>query len=329
MQVQVDTRDNTTTYAGSQFGVYSRFNRKARTDRKSVRPFHELGEFPIRFNWQSPIMLSKHNQDIFYIGSNRLYRSMNKGDSLVAISNDLSNGKREGNVPYGTITAITESPTRFGLLYAGTDDGNVHISKDGGYSWQLISQPLNREVTIKKSKTADSRLSTQGLWISRVIASKYNEGRVYVTLNGYRSDNFAPYLYVSDDYGTSWKQLGKDLPNEPLNVIREDPKNDSILYVGSDGGLYVSFDAGNNFMMWNAGLPRSVPVHDIAIQVRENDIILGTHGRSLYAAKLDDVQKLKKDPDWMKKKPKDKPKEQVEDEDDEETKSEAETEPDK
>ena len=89
-------------------------------------------------------------------------------------------------------------------------------------------------------------------------------------------------------------QIGKDLPNEPVNVIREDPKNDSILYVGTDGGLYVSFDKGNSFMMWNKGLPRSVPVHDIAIQQRENEIVLGTHGRSLYIAKLDEVQKKAK-----------------------------------
>jgi len=114
-----------------------------------------------------------------------------------------------------------------------------------------------------------------------------------------------------------------------LNVVREDPKNDSILYVGTDGGIYVSFDAGNSFMMWNAGLPRSVPVHDIAIQVRENDIILGTHGRSLYVAKLDDVQKLKKDPDWMKKKPKEKPKENIEEDDDENNEPESETDLDK
>ena len=299
MQVQVDTRDNTTTYAGSQFGAYSRLNRKTRTDRKSVRPQHELGEKPLRFNWQTPIMLSKFDQDIFYIGANRLYRSLNKGDSLVAISNDLSNGKKEGNVPFGTLTTIAESPTRFGLLYVGTDDGNVYISKDNGYGWQLISR-LEEEVKSKKSKKESSTstdhlsLITHGLWISRVIASQYKEGRVYVTLNGYRSDNFNPYLFVSDDYGMTWKQLGKDLPMESLNVIREDPKNDSILYVGSDGGLYVSFDQGNNFMKWDAGLPKSVPVHDIAIQVRENEIVLGTHGRSLYVAKLDEVQKMRK-----------------------------------
>ena len=146
---------------------------------------------------------------------------------------------------------------------------------------------------------------------------------MYVTLNGYRNDHFNPYLFVSEDYGTTWKQLGKDLPTgqaglpmEPLNVVREDPKNDSILYVGSDGGLFVSFDQGNSFMMWTGGLPKSVPIHDIAIQVRENEIILGTHGRSLYVAKLDDVQGIKKDPEWMKKKPKERPQERRRFEDD-------------
>ena len=140
MQVQVDTRDNATTYAGSQFGFYSRLNRKTRGDRKNVRPYHELGEKPLRFNWQAPILLSTHNEDIFYIGANRLYRSLNRGDSLVPISNDLSNGKKEGNVPYGTITTIAESPTRFNLLYVGTDDGNIYISKEGGYDWKKLNE---------------------------------------------------------------------------------------------------------------------------------------------------------------------------------------------
>ena len=306
MQVQVDTRDNTTTYAGSQFGVYSRLNRKTKGDRKSVRPQHELGETPLRFNWQTPILLSKHNQDIFYIGANRLYRSLNKGDTLIGVSNDLSNGSVPGNVPYGTLTTLSESPLRFGMLYAGTDDGNIHLSKDGGYSWTTLSSSKgNEEKTAKKGsklQTPDSRLPTQGLWVSRVTASQFKEGRVYVSLNGYRTDNFAPYLYMSNDYGMSWKQLGKDLPYEPINVVREDPKSDSILYVGTDGGLYVSFDQGNSFMMWNGGLPKSVPVHDIAIQVRENEIILGTHGRSLFVCKLDDIQMQRKDPEWIKKK---------------------------
>lgn len=305
MQVQVDTRDNTTTYAGSQFGVYSRLNRKTRGDRKSVRPQHELGETPLRFNWQTPIMLSKHNQDVFYIGANRLYRSLNKGDTLIGLTSDLTNGKVPGNVPYGTLTTLTESPLRFGLLYAGTDDGNIQLSKDGGYSWTKVNVMIP-SAPPKKGKAVFNTVPN-GLWVSRVITSQYKESRVYATLNGYRSDNFAPYLYMSDDYGATWKQLGMDLPAEPLNVVREDPKDENILYVGSDGGLYVSYDMGNSFMMWNGGLPKSVPIHDIAIQQRENDIILGTHGRSLYVSKLTDVQMLRKDPDWLKKKPKEKP----------------------
>jgi photosystem II stability/assembly factor-like uncharacterized protein len=311
MQAQVDTRDNATVYSGSQFGVYSRFNKERRGAQKFLRPQHELGEKPLRFNWQTPILLSKHNQDILFYGSNRLYRSLNKGDTLIAISGDLTNGRVTGNVPYGTLTTLSESPIRFGLLYIGTDDGNIHRSYDAGASWEKLNQTGTATPVKKSSKTAstNSKLQTNNLWVSRVTASQHKEARVYASLNGYRFDNFAPYLYISDDYGANWRQIGKDLPFEPINVIKEDPKNDSIIYVGTDGGLYVSFDRGNSFMIWNGGLPKSVPVHDIAIQQRDNEIVLGTHGRSLYVCKLEDVQKIKQDPDWLKKKPKEKPQE--------------------
>lgn len=317
MQAQVDTRDNATVYSGSQFGVYGRYNKEKRGAQKFLRPQHELGEKPLRFNWQTPILLSKHNQDILFYGSNRLYRSLNKGDTLIPMSADLTNGRVPGNVPYGTLTTISESPLRFGLIYTGTDDGNVHRSYDGGYTWEALHETAVATPVKKgaKPQTSNLKLKTNNLWVSRVVASQHKEGRVYVSLNGYRFDNFAPYLYVSDDYGMTWAQIGKDLPYEPINVVREDPKNDSIIYAGTDGGVYVSFDKGQSFMSWNAGLPKSVPVHDIAIQQRDNEIVLGTHGRSLYVAKLDDVQKLKADPDWMNKKPK--PKKEVKaDEDD-------------
>ena len=307
MQAQVDTRDNSTIYSGSQFGFYGRYTKEKRVLQKFIHPAHELGEKPLRFNWQTPVLLSRHNQDVLYYGSNRLYRSLNKGDTLIAMSADLTNGKVTGNVPYGTITTISESPLRFGLIYTGTDDGNIHISKDGGYTWGKINSEAAAMQKGKSNKNIlDSRLTTHGLWVSRVTASQHKETRVYASLNGYRFDNFAPYLYVSDDYGMTWKNIGKDLPMEPINVVKEDPRNDSILYVGTDGGLYVSFDAGNSFMVWNGGLPKSVPIHDIAIQQRDNEIVLGTHGRSLYVAKLTDIQKIKQDPDWMKKKPKEK-----------------------
>ena len=114
---------------------------------------------------------------------------------------------------------------------------------------------------------------------------------VYVTLNGYRNDHFNAYVYRSDDYGATWKQIMKDLPVEPVNVIKEDISNENVLYVGTDGGLYVSMDGGNSSMMWNKGLPVSVPVHDIVVHPRDNEIILGTHGRSLYIAPLNALQK--------------------------------------
>lgn len=312
MQAQVDTRDNNTIYSGSQFGFYGRYGKERRGSQRFIRPLHELGEKPLRFNWQTPILLSKHNQDILYYGSNRLYRSLNKGDTLIAMSSDLTKGKVTGNVPYGTLTTLTESPLRFGLIYTGSDDGNIYRSYDAGHTWEQLN---GGEVATPSKKggpspTMDTRLNTRQLWVSRVTASQHKEGRVYTSLNGYRFDNFAPHLYVSEDYGKTWKNISADLPFEPVNVVREDPKNDSILYVGTDGGLYVSFDRGTTFMLWNAGLPKSVPVHDIAIQQRDNEIVLGTHGRSLYISKLDDIQKLKQDPEWMKKKPKPKKKEE-------------------
>ena len=273
MQVQVDWRDNKTVYSGSQFGAYSRQNLVTK-ERKSVRPTRDLGEPAVRYNWQSPILLSRHNQDVFYFGSNKFHRSMSKGDSLVTLSTDLTTNPVQGDVPFGTTTTISESPIRFGLIYVGTDDGNVQVSKDGGNSFTMISQKLPK-----------------GLYVSRVIASKFNVARVYVTLNGYRNDHFNAYVYQSDDYGTTWKQIMKDLPSEPVNVIKEDAVSEQVLYVGTDGGLYVSLDGGNSSMAWTKGLPASVPVHDLEIHPRDHEIVLGTHGRSLYVGKLDALRK--------------------------------------
>lgn len=275
MMVQVDTRDNKTVYSGSQFGFYGRTH----TDTSGnlfIRPGNEIGEDPYRYNWTTPIVLSRHNQDVFYMASNKLHRSFSQGTDMKVLGPDLTNGKKEGDVPFGTITTLSESPLRFGLLYAGTDDGNIQLSKDGGYSWTKIS----------------SNLKPAGLWVSRVIASAHKEGRVYATLNGYRNDHFAPYVFISEDYGTTWTSLAAGLPMEPVNVIREDAKNDSILYLGTDGGLYVSKNRGTTWNLWNKGLPLSIPIHDITIQERENEILLGTHGRSIYVAKLYEIQGL-------------------------------------
>ena len=276
MQVQADTRDNKTVYTGSQFGFYGRRNTDGGRG-VSIYPRNDLGEPKLRFNWQTPIWLSRHNQDIFYYGSNKFHRSLQKGEKMEALSGDLTGGAKEGDVPFGTNTTLVESALKFGLIYIGSDDGNIHMSKDGGYTWVKISTTLPKAV--------------QGMYVSRVTPSAFKEGRVYVSLNGYRNDNFGAYLFVSEDYGTSWIQLGNDLPAEPVNVIAEDPKKDNIIYVGTDNGLYASFDMGKTFMVLDINLPR-VPVHDIAIQQRENELLVGTHGRSIYVTKLESIQKV-------------------------------------
>jgi photosystem II stability/assembly factor-like uncharacterized protein len=276
MQVQVDFRDNNTVYTGSQFGFYARIDKRTGA-RKSVRPRHELGERPLRFNWQTPILLSRHNQDILYFGANKLFRSMDKGETFQPISGDLTLGGRKGDVPYGTLTTISESPLRFGLLYAGSDDGLIHITRDGGFSWQRISDNL-----------------PQNLWVSRVEASKHDTAAVYVSLNGYRFDDFTAYLYRSTDFGQNWQDLGKNLPHEPINVVREDPENPDILYVGTDHALYVSLDRGATFMSMFKGLP-AAPVHDLVVHPRDKDLVVGTHGRSIYIANVEHVQQLTKE----------------------------------
>ena len=273
MQVEVDWRDNTTVYAGSQFGYYYRYN-TASGERKSIKPIHELGEKPLRFNWETPIYLSRHNQDILYYGANKLYRSMNKGDELVCISPDLTNGGQKGDVSYGTLTTINESILKFGLIYTGSDDGAVYVTKNGGEDWISISNGLPEK-----------------MWVSQVFASHHSVSRVYLSLNAYRWDNFDPMIYVSEDYGHTWKQIGTTLPLEPVNVIKDDPVNEDILYVGTDHGAYVSIDRGNSFMAFASGLP-DAPVHDLAIQPEEKDLILGTHGRSIYVTDISGVQQL-------------------------------------
>jgi photosystem II stability/assembly factor-like uncharacterized protein len=219
------------------------------------------------------------------MGGNALYRSMNKGDQFEKISGDLSNGKKAGDVPFGTLTTVSESPLKFGLIYTGTDDGVISLTKDGGYSWTKLGTP---------DKKGLGGLP-QGLYVSRVLASKYKESRVYVTLNGYRDDHFEAHAYCSDDYGVTWKKIGSNLPMEPINVIKEDPKDEAILYVGTDGGVYASINGGTSFSQFTGGLPMGIPIHDLAIQERENEIVLGTHGRSLYIGKLDLVQKMAKE----------------------------------
>lgn len=273
MQIMIDERDGVTLYTGSQFGYYYRADLWEET-LEPIQPKHKLGEKPYRFNWQTPIWLSKHNQDILYMGTHKLLRSMNKGDDWTEISEDLTWGGKEGDVPFGTITCVHESPFEFGLLYVGTDDGLIHVTKDGGKNWTNITNKLSKN-----------------LWVSRIKASQHAKSRVYVSMNGYRWDDFKPYLYISDDFGDTWTDIGQNLPNEPINVVIEDPNNEDLIFVGTDHGVYVSLDRGNSFMAMQGDLP-AVAVHDMVIHPLVNDLVLGTHGRSIYKANITSIQML-------------------------------------
>ncbi len=273
MHVEIDNRNSNIVYTGFQFGNYFKLDRETE-EQTFIQPKHELGGSLYRFNWQTPILLSSHNQDILYLGGNKLMRSMNQGNDWDAISEDLTKGGKVGNVAYGTLTSISESTFQFGLLYAGSDDGLVHITKNGGGNWTLLSATFPKD-----------------LWVSRVIASQHKMERVYVTLNGYRWDDFKPYVYMSDDYGVTWKDISSNLPVSSVNVIKEDPKNENVLYLGTDNSVYVSLNKGERWEAFSNGLP-NVAFHDLVIQPEANDLVLGTHGRSLYVADISLLQDI-------------------------------------
>jgi len=275
MKIEIDRRDASIVYTGFQFGNYYRINQK--TGKQTyIQPKHDLGETPLRFNWQTPILLSKHNQDILYLGSNKLHRSFEKGANFSAISEDLTQGGQEGNVAFGTLTSISESPFKFGQLVVGSDDGLVHVTKDGGTSWTKVSDNLPAD-----------------FWVSRVIASQHKKERLYVALNGYRNDDFTAMLYKSDDLGATWTAISDGLPASPINVIIEDDSDADLLYLGNDQGVYVSFNQGTHWSVFESGLPK-VAVHDLVVQTKAKDLLVGTHGRSIYKANINALQQVNK-----------------------------------
>lgn len=278
MQIEVDPRDPDVVFTGSQFGYYSRqdFNADAYT---GIHPQHALGETPLRWNWQTPIWLSRHQNDILYMASNRVHRSFDQGVNWETLSGDLTRGGIPGNVPFGTITSLHESPLRFGQMAVGTDDGLIQVSRDGGYSWAPLTSPVPQDP--KNERT---------FWVSEVLWSAHQPNRLYVGLNAYRLDHFDSYVFVTENDGRTWKRLGDrteaaGLPAEPVNALIESADWEDCLFVGTDGGCYASLDRGATWSTLHPDLPR-VPVHDLVIQERENELVIGTHGRSIWVADL-------------------------------------------
>jgi hypothetical protein len=266
--VQVDPRDKAYYIVASQFGFGSG---RDGSGRWSVRPLPTPLDKPLQYNWVSPILMSPHNADIVYFGTTKLHRSVNRGRTFDAISGDLVDRLPQGDVPFGTATSISESPLGYSVLYVGTDQGKVWATDDG-HTWRDVSRGLAKD-----------------RWVTRVSASPHKADTVYVSQNGYRQDDFAPYLWRSDDRGRTWKSIAGGLPTEPINVVAEHPRVPGMLFIGTDLGVFVGRDGGANWAVLHSGLPH-VPVHDLVVHPREKDLIVGTHGRSIFVADISSLE---------------------------------------
>ena len=278
--VCIDPNDPDVVYSESQFGGMSRQNLRT-GDRKSIKPRAQKGEQPLRFNWNTPIVMSPHTAHTIYTGSQHLHRSRDRGDTWTTLSPDLTTNdpeKKKGNVPHCTITTITESPKREGSLWVGTDDGRVWHSNDGGARWTDQTDRFPRSV--------------QGLWVSRLEASPHAAETVFASFTGYREDDRTPFVFRSDDAGNTWKAIAHDLPREPVNVVRQHPRNSNVLLVGTEMGAYVSVDDGAHWFPLGGGLPR-VAVHDLIVHQRESHVLVGTHGRGVFALDAAALETLK------------------------------------
>jgi photosystem II stability/assembly factor-like uncharacterized protein len=290
-----DPSDPDVVYIESQDGNVSRLHR-ASGQRRIIRPEPPAGE-KYRFNWNSPILVSPHDPKTIYYGGNRVFGSKNRGDDWTLVSPDLTSSdnvkrdatpifgkaakdllsRNDGVVHFGTITTLSESPLRAGVLWAGTDDGNLHVSRDSGATWTSVAAKVPGV--------------PKGTYVSRVEASRTGEGAAYVAFDGHRANDFAVYVFFTADYGQTWKSVASNLPaGGTVGVIREHPKNAEVLFVGTERALFVSWDKGSSWTALRGKNLPTVPVDDIQIHARDGDLVLGTHGRGVYI--LDDAEPL-------------------------------------
>lgn len=286
----VDPLDSDYVYVESQGGNVVRY-RRSTEEGKDVKPYPDEGAEDLRFNWNTPIHASRSDKGTVYVGSQYLHRSHDRGETWERISPDLTtddparqrqlqsgglsidNSTAENNA---TIYSINESPLNHDLIWVGSDDGLVHLTRDGGENWTDV--------------TANIPDLPEGLWVSEIEASNHAEGTAYVTVDGHRSGDMATYVYKTTDFGETWESIATEEINGFVQVIREDPQNESLLFVGTEFGLFISIDGGAQWARFEGNLPQ-VPVHDLAIHPRDHDLIIGTHGRGVYI--LDDLTPLR------------------------------------
>ncbi len=292
---QVDPTDPTIVYAESQDGNVLR--RDLRTNEaRNIRPEPKEEDPRYRFQWNSPIVISAHNPKTIYYGGNFLFKSNDRGDTWTKLGGDLTTGvdrgklailgkvadkdtlsRNDGVQEFPTITTISESPLTTAVLWVGTDDGNLQVTRDAGQTWKNVASNVPGV--------------PKGTYVSRVVASRYAEGTALVAFDGHRSNDFNAYVFMTSDYGATWKSLGGGLPAKSgtVHVVREHPRSQNLLFAGTEFGIFASFDRGATWSSLKFNLP-TVPVDDIAIHPRDNDLILGTHGRSVWI--LDDITPL-------------------------------------
>lgn len=228
---------------------------------------------PYRFNWNTPYILSQHNSSIFYCGGNHVFRSLNMGDNLKEISPEITRTKR------GTATALSESPRNPDVLYVGSDDGAVWVTLNGGRTWT--------DLTLKFGMPGPR-------WVASIEASRYADGRAYIAFDGHRSDDDEPYLFVTEDFGKTWKPIRANLPAGSARVLREDVKNPDLLYAGTEFAIWASVNRGNSWAKINNNLP-TVAIHEIAVHPTAGEIVVATHGRSLWILDVTPLQQIKPD----------------------------------
>jgi hypothetical protein len=264
----IDPTNPNIVFSAGFYGNITRSDLSQRRRRETpLLPPPVAGEAPPRGQWLAPFILSPHDPQTLYHGMNRLYRSTEGGANLQPISPDLTYNDEQtlGDVQYHTISTIAESPKQRGEVYVGTDDGRVWRTPDGGKTWLELTEGV-----------APNR------WISRLETSRFVAGTVYMAQNGKRHDDFTPYLWRSTDHGKTWLSIVANIPIGPINVVREDPKDPRVLYVGTDLGVYVTMNGGGEWHTLHRRLP-STFVSDLIIHPRDDIIVISTHGRGMYA----------------------------------------------
>ena len=278
-----DRKTNRFLYNESQFGSIQRTD-LVTGESKSIA-YRKQG---IRWNWCAPILVSAHNSDTIYHCANIVLKSTSRGETWTEISPDLSTNDKarlpngtggDGNIQYCTISTFDESPLIAGLLWVGTDDGNVWVTRDDGRNWTKLNDKIPQN---------------PGYWVSRVAASNFDPGTAYVTFTGLRNDDFRPFVYKTTDYGQTWVSIAGNLPKEAINVIREGAKNPNLLFVGTDLAVYVSVDSGKAWTKMKSNMPTQA-VHDLKVHPREGDLIVVTHGRGIFIANVSPLEELSPD----------------------------------